>query len=164
MLPKNGNFSGPGMLSICWTKKERSRLQYQTIRATKKNKRRFNMSNAINVKFGTIRASIQRIPRIPPIQRSLTGTGEDYGQLTKTKARNLKWSPKLSGECPPRKKMFFYLYNLKSGKKIVAFVANVNKAIYWMKKKTCISIQIIYFQSNKSKLLTCRETCLKCHM
>jgi hypothetical protein len=51
MLPKNGNFSGPGMLSICWKKYERSRLQYQTIRATKKNNRRFNMSNAITVKF-----------------------------------------------------------------------------------------------------------------
>jgi hypothetical protein len=59
------------------------------------------MSNAIIVKFGTIRASIQRIP---PIQRPLTGTGGDYWQLTKNKARNLKWSPKLSGKCPPGKR------------------------------------------------------------
>jgi hypothetical protein len=72
------------------------------------------MSNAIKVKFGTIRASIQRIP---PIQRPLTGTGGDYWQLTKNKARNLKWSPKLSGKMSTWKKMFFYLYNLKSGNK-----------------------------------------------
>lgn len=60
------------------------------------------MSNAITVQYGTIRASIQRIP---PIQRSLiTGTGGDYWQLIKNKARNLKWSPKPSGECPLRKR------------------------------------------------------------
>ena len=44
MFPKSGMKSGPGILLICRTERERSHLQYQTMRTTKKNTKRFSMS------------------------------------------------------------------------------------------------------------------------